>query len=552
MASVLCIDDEAGMRESLRKILEFEGHQFRGAANGEEGLQMVHADPPDLVFLDIKMPGMDGLEVLERLRAMQPMPPVVIMSGHGTIQTAVHATRLGAYEFIEKPLSADRIRLVTRNALAQKRLREENQRLQLSFDKRYRIVGESAALQKALRAVQAAAPTKTTILISGESGVGKELVARAIHGNSLRKLEAFVQVNCAAIPEELIESELFGHEKGSFAGAAEKQIGKFELAHRGTIFLDEVGDMSLKTQAKVLRVLQEGEVERIGSQNTLNVDVRVIAATNKRLEDLIEQGTFREDLYFRLSVLPIRVPSLNERSDDIPLLAEYFVTRFCDENNFRRRAFSKPVLETLARHPWRGNVRELKNTVERILILTATEDGSVIEMIPSDALGLSASAVKTAAPSGRLAARRVFVVHGHDEGARESVARFLEKVGLEPVILSEVVSGGMTIIEKIESHGDVGFAVVLLTPDDEGRGRAGSEPPRGRARQNVVAELGYFIGRLQRERVCLLRKGDVEWPSDFAGCAFIEMDDKRAWQVTLARELKAARMSGNFEKLLDV
>ena len=337
-------------------------------------MKIADKEEPDLVFLDIKMPQMDGLEVLKKLRGDGGKAEVVILSGHGTVKTAVEATKLGAFDFIEKPPERERILLVARNAIGQRQLREENRRLKLSFDERYRVVGESAALNRVLEAVRRAAPTNATVLITGESGVGKELVARAIHRNSLRKDEAFVQVNCAAIPEELIESELFGHEKGSFTGATEKQIGKFELAHKGTIFLDEVGDMSLKTQAKVLRVLQEGEVERIGSQRTLEVDVRVIAATNKKLEDLIEKGDFREDLYFRLSVVPVRVPALRERADDIPALVQHFARQFSLENNLKPRAFAQEALEALKRQAWRGNIRELKNTVERLLIMSEGDE----------------------------------------------------------------------------------------------------------------------------------------------------------------------------------
>jgi two-component system, NtrC family, nitrogen regulation response regulator NtrX len=371
---ILIIDDEEAIRASLQMIFEYEGYECLLAANGPAALKMAEREQPDLVFLDIKMPQMDGLDVLKRLRSAPGGPEVVILSGHGTVKTAVEATKLGAFDFIEKPPESERILLVARNALGQKKLLDENRRLKLTFDERYQMVGASPALEKVMESVKRAAPTNATVLIMGESGVGKELVARAIHRNSHRRDEAFVQVNCAAIPEELIESELFGHEKGSFTGATEKQIGKFELAHKGTIFLDEVGDMSLKTQAKVLRVLQEGEVERIGSQKTIQVDVRVIAATNKKLEEAIEQNEFREDLYFRLSVIPVRVPALREHADDIPSLVEHFNRQFSAENNFRPKSFSAPAMEALRRNPWRGNVRELKNAVERLLIMVPDEE----------------------------------------------------------------------------------------------------------------------------------------------------------------------------------
>ncbi len=376
---ILVIDDEAGIRESLRMILEYEGYNCVLAATGEEGLGMARSDSPDLVFCDIKMPGMDGLEVLGRLKAQDESLPVVMISGHGTVATAVEATKLGALDFIEKPLSSERVLLTVRNALNTSRLEQENRRLRGAEDARYNIVGQSPALLQVLDAIARAAPTNATVLILGESGVGKELVARAIHRNSLRARERFVQVNCAAIPEELIESELFGHEKGSFTGATDKQIGKFELADRGTIFLDEVGDMSQKTQAKVLRVLQEGEVERIGSQRTLKVDVRVIAATNKDLEAAIGEGTFREDLYFRLSVIPVHVPPLRERPDDIPLLVRHFADLFAADGG-RTRRFTPEALALLQQHRWRGNIRELKNTVERVLIMARGEVVDVVEV----------------------------------------------------------------------------------------------------------------------------------------------------------------------------
>ena len=371
---VLIVDDEEAIRSSLRMIFDYEGYECLLAANGQAAIKMAERESPDLVFLDIKMPQVDGMEVLKALKSEDGSPPVVILSGHGTVATAVEATKLGAYDFIEKPPDRERLLLVARNALSQRKLTEENRRLKLSFDERYRMEGESAALQKVWDAVRRAAPTNATVLITGESGVGKELVARAIHRNSNRHDEAFVQVNCAAIPEELIESELFGHEKGSFTGATEKQIGKFELAHKGTIFLDEVGDMSLRTQAKVLRVLQEGEVERIGSQKTVNVDVRVIAATNKDLEKAIEEGDFREDLYFRLNVIPINVTPLRERPEDIAPLVRHFVKQFSAENNFRPRSFDPAAMEALKRHVWRGNARELKNTVERLLIMVEGDE----------------------------------------------------------------------------------------------------------------------------------------------------------------------------------
>jgi len=387
-------------------VLEREGYEIILAANGDAGLKIAERENPDLIFLDIKMPQIDGMEVLRRLKPVDGTPPVVMISGHGTVQTAVEATKLGAFDFIEKPPEYDRLLLVARNALSQKKLTDENRRLKLTFDERYRIEGTSSALQKVAEDIKRAAPTGATVLIMGESGVGKELVARAIHRNSLRRDEAFVQVNCAAIPEELIESELFGHEKGSFTGATEKQIGKFELADKGTIFLDEVGDMSLRTQAKVLRVLQEGEVERIGSQKTIQVDVRVIAATNKNLEEAIEKGVFREDLYFRLSVIPVPVPPLRERPEDIPPLVRHFVKQFSAENNFKPKTLAPAAVEVLKRHTWRGNVRELKNTIERLLIMVEGDEIKPEHL--DDVLRRPGSAGDAAAPPEALGSLQDF------------------------------------------------------------------------------------------------------------------------------------------------
>jgi two-component system nitrogen regulation response regulator NtrX len=402
-ARILVIDDEAEIRRSVRMILEYEGYEVQEAASGPEGLAIIEREPPDLVFMDIRMPGLDGLEALQRIRQINEALPVVIISGHGTVSTAVEATKLGAFDFIEKPLASERVLVTIRNALDSTRLQDENRTLKRAVEARYQMVGESPALRHIWDAIKRAAPTNATVLLLGESGAGKELVARSIHRNSLRSRERFVQVNCAAIPEDLIESELFGHEKGSFTGATEKQIGKFEQADKGTIFLDEVGDMSAKTQAKVLRVLQEGEVERLGSARTIKVDVRVIAATNKDLEAEIERGNFREDLYFRLSVIPIKVPPLRERREDIPALVRHFADLFGRENNRRSQRFTAAALEFLQKARWKGNVRELRNTVERLLIMTPGDTIDVDDLrdvVRPDTRPAAAAAESAAVPSG--------------------------------------------------------------------------------------------------------------------------------------------------------
>src|SRR5919198_1729155 len=383
---ILVIDDEVAIRDSLKMTLEYEGYEFVGAATGQEGLALAEREAPDLVLLDVKMPGMDGLEVLDRLRAMNETLPVVVISGHGTISTAVDATKKGAFDFIEKPFASERVLVSLRNALDQRQLRDENKSLKRAVEVRHQMIGESPALRQVMAAIGRAAPTNATVLITGESGVGKELIARTIHRNSLRSRDRFVQVNCAAIPEDLIESELFGHEKGSFTGATEKQVGKFEQADRGTIFLDEIGDMSAKTQAKVLRVLQEQEVERLGSARTIKVDVRVIAATNKNLEDAIGRGEFREDLYFRLNVIPIVVPPLRDRREDIPALVQHFAKLTGEEHNLKPKRFDPRATEALQRYRWRGNIRELRNTVERVMIM-APGDLVRVEDLPAEVRG---------------------------------------------------------------------------------------------------------------------------------------------------------------------
>jgi two-component system nitrogen regulation response regulator NtrX len=401
---ILVIDDDAGIRESLRMTLEYDGYDVAGAATGQEGLNLVERETPDLVLLDVKMPGMDGFDVMSRLHSMQAGLPIVMISAHGTGMTGADAIKKGAVDFIDKPLSTDRVLVTVKNVLEQERLRDENRTLKKAVEVRHQMIGESGSLKQVMAAIGRAAPTNATVLITGESGVGKELVARTIHRNSLRARERFIQVNCAAIPEELIESELFGHEKGSFTGATEKQIGKFEQADHGTIFLDEVGDMSAKTQAKVLRVLQEGEVERIGSARTIKVDVRVIAATNKNLEEEIERGHFREDLYFRLAVIPIYVPPLRERAEDIPVLVKYFVEHISKDSNMRPKRMSPGALDVLQRYRWKGNIRELRNTVERLIIMSPGDTIEAADLPDSvKSPGNAAAASQPVAPKSAFA-----------------------------------------------------------------------------------------------------------------------------------------------------
>jgi two-component system nitrogen regulation response regulator NtrX len=368
--SILVVDDEAGVRGSLVGILGDEGYAAEAVDSGEACLALLETRRFDLILLDVWLPKMDGLETLARIRALDSEVPVVVISGHGNIETAVKAVRVGAQDFVEKPLALEKILLVVKNALRQRRLEAENRALKEKVEHRFLMVGESAAIH-ALRAdIAQAAPSNGRVLIFGENGTGKELVARNIHHLSLRASGPFVEVNCAAIPEELIESELFGHTRGAFTGALTAKKGKFELADAGTLFLDEVGDMTLKTQAKVLRVLQEQKVEPVGGTVSVTVDVRVIAATNKNLEEEIRRGTFREDLFFRLNVIPFRVPALRERRDDIPLLARHFIAELSAEYGKRPKELAPEALDILVRQAWPGNVRELRNTIERLVIMT--------------------------------------------------------------------------------------------------------------------------------------------------------------------------------------
>jgi two-component system, NtrC family, nitrogen regulation response regulator NtrX len=367
---ILVVDDEAAIRDTLRMVLEYEGYEVGTVGDGRAALDALDESPAAAVLLDIKMPGLDGLETLDRIVARESAPPVLMISGHGDIATAIECTRRGAVDFLEKPLQRERVLVSVRNALSGNRLRAENQELKRRVDVESVLLGESEPMKRLRAEVARAAPTSATVLILGESGTGKELVAREIHRTSRVAPGPFVQVNCAAIPEELIESELFGHEKGSFTGAVRKQIGKFVEADGGTIFLDEVGDMSARAQAKVLRVLEVGEVEPVGAAKSGHVDVRVVAATNRDLSESIRSGRFREDLYFRLNVVPLTTPTLRERATDIPALVLHFGRVFSERDHRKPRRFAASALGLLAARSWPGNVRELKNLVERVLIMT--------------------------------------------------------------------------------------------------------------------------------------------------------------------------------------
>lgn len=377
---ILIVDDEESIRSTLGGILEDEGYRVSLAINGQEALNFVSEQMPHLVLLDIWMPGIDGMEVLERLKDIAPHMPVIMISGHGNIETAVRATKLGAQDFIEKPLSLDKIVHTVQNSLEFARIEEENRLLKEGIEAKYEMIGQSPSFQMLQEQISIAAPTDGWVLITGDNGTGKELVARQIHMNSRRKSRPFVEVNCAAIPDELIESELFGHEKGAFTGATQKRRGKFDLADGGTIFLDEIADMSLKTQAKVLRILQEQTFERVGGSEPINVDVRVIAATNKELEEEIRKERFREDLYFRLNVIPLQVPPLRERKEDILLFVDFFSKKFAERSGLVNKKFTRNATEALTNYDWPGNVRELKNIVERLVIMTREAEVTEVDV----------------------------------------------------------------------------------------------------------------------------------------------------------------------------
>jgi len=417
--TILIVDDEPGVRTALTGVLHDEGYTVEAVSSGEACLDRLTRGPVDLIILDVWLPGMDGLATLARLRERQIDAQVVLISGHGNIESAVRAIKMGAFDFVEKPLSLEKTVLVIRNALRQRRLEAENRALRARVDRTQTMVGESHAMRQLREQVAMAAPTNGRVLIYGENGTGKEVVARTIHALSRRRAGSFVEVNCAAIPEELIESELFGHVRGAFTGAVADRRGKFEVADGGTIFLDEIGDMSLKTQAKVLRVLQEQTMEAVGGTQPIKVDARVLAATNKDLQAEIRAGRFREDLYFRLNVIPIFVPPLRDRQEDIPLLADHFMAEFAREYGRRAKTFDAGARSALQRYPWPGNVRELRNVIERLMI-----------MVPGDAISSSDLGFLDPSGIGRpagddISAERLSLHEARDRFERDLILRTL-------------------------------------------------------------------------------------------------------------------------------
>ncbi len=433
MQDILIVDDEAAIRETLKGVLEDEGYSVAVSEDGERCLEILRRKPFDVVLLDIWLPGMDGLDALGKIREIEDHPEVVMISGHGTIETAVRATKLGAFDFLEKPLSVEKTLIVLKNALDAKRLRSENLELKRQLYSKSVIVGESIPMKALRQQIGLMAATNGRVLIYGESGSGKELVARAIHAQSLRKEAMFVEVNCAAIPEDLIESELFGHRKGAFPGANSDKEGKFFKSDGGTLFLDEVGDMSLKTQSKVLRTLDEGRFEPVGSDEGVRVDTRVIAATNKDLEDEISKGNFREDLFYRLNVVPFYVPPLRDRKEDIPLLVRHFLKEFSSQYNRRSKDISDDAIDTLMRYSWPGNVRELRNVIERIVIMnpsvTRVERKNLPPLVYRDGTRRGFSEFSTL-HQARAAYERDYILKKLDEN-HGNVSRTAEVLGLE-------------------------------------------------------------------------------------------------------------------------
>ncbi len=446
MKTVLIIDDEQDIREALKGVFRDEGYEVKTSGSAEDALRKLDSAPPDLVLLDIWLPGIDGIEALKEIKARYPTLPVIMISGHANIETAVKTTKLGAYDFIEKPLSLDKVMLTAEHALERKRLVEENTALRTKAWHKYDIIGKSKSILGLKSDIARVAPSNSWVLITGENGTGKEFVARNIHLLSNRSGKPFVEVNCAAIPEELIESELFGHEKGAFTSAIAQKKGKFDLSDKGTIFLDEIGDMSLKTQAKILRILQEQSFERVGGTERISVDVRVIAATNKNLKEQIVKGTFREDLYYRLNVIPFHVPPLRERREDIPLFIDHFLDEFCRETARERLKLAEDSMEMLSAYEWPGNVRELKNVIERLVIMTP---GAVItgDDIPSYIKGAGPVQPRSIFGSALLKeARREF--------EREFISRKLKEFGGNIAKTAEAIGIERShLYRKIKSYG---------------------------------------------------------------------------------------------------
>ncbi len=434
MHKILVVDDESGIRDSLQGVFEDEGYQVSTAESGEICLETVRRQPFDVILLDVWLPGMDGLQTLGKIRELEDAPEVIMISGHGTIETAVRATKLGAFDFLEKPLSIEKTLILVKNAIDTQRLRLENRDLKKQLTPRTVIAGESIPMKALRQQIQVMAPTNGRVLIYGESGTGKELVARAIHQQSLRKDEMFVAVNCAAIPEDLIESELFGHRKGSFPGASDDKDGKFQKADGGTLFLDEVGDMSLKTQSKVLRTLDEQRFSPVGSDDPITVDVRVIASTNKDLEEEIATGNFREDLFYRLNVIPFYVPPLRDRKEDIPLLVGHFLKEFSAAYGRRTREITDDAVDTLMNYTWPGNIRELRNVIERIVIMNPTttrfDRKHLPPLLQRDGNRRGAAAEFSSLYQARAAYERDYILKKLDEN-HGNVSRTAEVLGLE-------------------------------------------------------------------------------------------------------------------------
>ena len=434
MHNILIVDDEPGIRQSLKGVLEDEGYKASVAESGEACLESLRNGAFDLVLLDVWLPAMDGLDTLQKIREVESAPEVIMISGHGTIETAVRATKLGAFDFLEKPLSIERTLILVKNAIDARRLRQENRELKKQLTPRSVIVGESVPMKALRQQIQLMAPTSGRVLIYGESGTGKELVAHAIHAQSLRKDEMFVEVNCAAIPEDLIESELFGHRQGSFPGATTDKEGKFQKAHGGTLFLDEIGDMSLKTQSKFLRTLDEQRFTPVGSDDPVTVDARLIASTNKDLEEEISRGNFREDLFYRLNVIPFSVPALRERKEDVPLLARHFLKEFSATYGRRPREITDDAIDTLMRYSWPGNVRELRNVIERIVIMNPTtsrfDRKHLPPLIHRDGSRKTVGTEFSTLHQARAAYERDYILKKLDEN-HGNVSRTAEVLGLE-------------------------------------------------------------------------------------------------------------------------